>query len=354
VSDKSDKTFDPTAQKIQKAREEGNLFKSQDVTSISLLLVGITMISAFLPSAFGVMKNLASQQFLAAATTEVTLTSVPAIVRDLGYQIGFVLLPFLGTLVVASVAIQLSQSGLNVTMKPLEPKPDRVSPAKGLKRIFSAEGAFKTLKAVIKIAIVGPIAYQTISGLMPEILMLPALTMAQILGKAGGWMAILAFKLLGALVIISAADAAFEKWKYKKDLMMDKQEIKDESKQSEGDPHVKTRRRQLAMEMKRRPRLDHAILKADVIITNPTHFAVMLRYDPEEATAPFVLAKGIRKRAQRIKALAREFEVPMVEDRPLARALYHAVPEMEEIPADLYPAVAAVLAEIYREKSLSL
>lgn len=354
MSDKSDKIFDPTPGRIRKAREEGNLFKSQDVTSIALLLVGITMISVFMPRAFEALKTMTARTFLVSAQTEVTVMEMPAIIRELGLQTGMILAPFIASIFVTSIAIQLAQSGWNVTTKPLEPKPDKISPLKGLQRIFSAKGAFNTAKAVLKIAIVGPVAYQDISGRMESILMLPSLPMPEIVALAGDWMIVLVYKLLVVLIVLAVIDAAFEKWKYHEDLKMSKQEVKDESRESDGDPHVKSRRKQLAMEMKRRPRLDHAILKADVVITNPTHFAVMLRYDPEEATAPFVLAKGIRQRALRIKSLAFEFDVPMVEDRPLARALYHTVEEMTEIPADLYPAVATILAEIYREKGLSL
>lgn len=353
MSDRSDKIFDPTPQRIRKAREEGNLFKSQDVTAIALLLTGMTMISVFLPRAFEAIKMMSARVFLASATTEVNLTAMPALLQDLGMQTAMIIGPFLGALLIASVGIQAAQSGLNITMKPLEPKPDKISPAKGLKRIFSAQGAFNVGKALLKVAIVGPVAWQYIAGRLDEILMLPALSMPEIMQLAGQWMIILVFQLLVVLILLSAADAAFEKWRYKRDLKMSKQELKDESRESEGDPQVKTRRKQLAMEMKRRPRLDHAILKADVVVTNPTHFAVMLRYDPEASPAPFVLAKGIRKRALRIKSLAREFDVPTVEDRPLARALYHTVPEMQEIPADLYPAVATILAEIYRKKRMA-
>ncbi|MBO6575790.1 MAG: EscU/YscU/HrcU family type III secretion system export apparatus switch protein [Rhodothermales bacterium] len=354
MADRSDKIFDPTPQRLKKAREDGNLFKSQDVTSIALLLAGMTMITAFLPRAFESLKLLSGNLFLASATTEVNLQAIPGILQDSGMQVVMILGPFVGVLFITSVGIQAAQSGLNLTMKPLEPKPDKISPLKGLQRIFSAQGAFNTGKAVLKIAVVGPVAWQYIAARMEEILMLPALTIEQVMAMAGQWMMIMVFQLLIVLILLSAIDAAFEKWRYKRDLKMSKQEIKDENRESQGDPHVKSRRRQLAMEMKRRPRLDHAILKADVVVTNPTHFAVMLRYNPEESPAPLVLAKGVRKRALRIKALAREFDVPMVEDRPLARALYHTVEEMAEIPADLYPAVATILAEIYRQQQREL
>ncbi len=352
--DKSDKIFDPTPQKLDKARKDGNLFKSQDLSSLGLLYVSMAMIGAFLPRAFEGLKNIAERVFLASATTTVDLATVPSIIQGVGRDALMVMGPFVGVLMVSAIGIQVAQSGINFSTKPLEPKPGNISPVKGFGRIFSAKGAFNTLKAVVKIAFVGPIAYHFISGHMEEILMLSNLSLTEILTQAGGWMMGLVFRILIALTFLSVGDVAFEKWNHKRDLKMSKQDLKDESRESEGDPHVKSRRRQLAMEMKRRPRLDHAILKSDVVITNPTHFAVMLRYDPDSSPAPTVLAKGIRKKALRIKSLAREFGVPLVEDRPLARALYHTVAETGEIPADLYPAVATILAELYRKQGQAL
>lgn len=161
---------------------------------------------------------------------------------------------------------------------------------------------------------------------------------------------LLVLKLLLALTVLSVPDFAFEKWKYTKDLKMTDQEVKEERKQQEGDPMVKGQRLKRARELALRPRLDHAVLKADVVVTNPTHYAIALHYRPEEMMAPRVLAKGLRKRALRIKALAQEHGVPTVEDRPLARALYDGVAEGGEIPEELYPAVATILAEIYRQR----
>ena len=350
MADKDDKQFDPTPQRLRKAREEGNVFKAQDMVSVVSLMIGMSVLVAGMPAGFGAMKTLSKQIFLASSTTTINASSLPPLMVEIGSKVMVILLPFMLALMVVGVGMNVAQSGWNVTMKPLEPKPEKISPIKGMKRIFSAKGLFTTFKSVLKILIVGPIAYFNITGKLPEILMLHTLALPAILSTATQWIVVLLAQLIIVLFILSAIDFAFEKWKYKEDLKMSKQEIKDEAKESEGNPQVKVRRRQIARDIARRPRLDHAVLKADVVVTNPTHYAVMLRYDPEEAAAPIVLAKGIRKRALRIKALAKEHGVPTVEDRPLARALYATVEETQEIPPDLYPAVAAVLAEIYRLK----
>ncbi len=348
--DKQSKTFDPTPQRIKKAREEGNVFRSQETTAVGMLVVGVSVLALGTPLGFAALKNMTAAIFLDATSSQLTSSSLPVIIRDVGAQAGLILMPFLGALFVAALAINLGQFGFNLTGKPLVPKGERISPLKGLKRIFSAQGLFNFGKALVKIAIVGPIAYITIRDHMPEILVLHTQSLPDIISTGTHWIVVLMFKLIAMLVLLSAADFAFEKWRYKRDLKMDKKEIKDEAKEQEGDPHMKGKRKERAREIARRERLDHAVLKSDVVVTNPTHYAVALRYNPEEGEAPRVVAKGIRKRALRIKELALEFGIPTVEDKPLARALYASVEERMEIPEELYPAVAALLAEIYRQR----
>jgi flagellar biosynthetic protein FlhB len=156
--------------------------------------------------------------------------------------------------------------------------------------------------------------------------------------------------LLAALFVVAALDFAFEWWKYYEDLKMSKKDLEDEQKETEGDPEMEEKRREKQQELAEQPRMDHAVMKSDTVVTNPTHYAIALRYDPDEAPAPRVLLKGVRKRALHIKQLAKEYDVPTVENRSLAHALYENVPEEEEIPEDLYPAVATILAEVYKQQ----
>jgi len=349
-TDKQSKIFDPTPQRIKKAREEGNVFRSQETTAVGMLIVAVSVLVIGTPLGFASLKALMSMLFIDATSSQLTSSSIPAIIRNVGVRSALIIMPFLSVLFIAAIAINLSQSGFNLTGKPLMPKGERVSPLKGLKRIFSAQGLFNFGKSVIKILIVGPIAYWTIRDHMGEILVLHLQTLTSIIETGTSWIVVLLFKLIGVLALLSVADFAFEKWRYKRDLKMSKQEIKEEMKDQDGDPHMKSRRREKAREYSRRERLDHAVMKSDVVVTNPTHYAVALRYDPDDSAAPRVIVKGIRKRALRIKELAAEFRIPTVEDRPLARALYASVDERTEIPEELYPAVAALLAEIYRER----
>lgn len=354
MPDRDDKVFDPTPQRIERAREEGNVFRSTEAISVGLLITGAVLMFMGMPALFDTLRTLMADLYQNATHTSLTTGSILPIFIEIGYRIGLVLLPFFAVLMLMSAGLSVAQTGWNVTFKPLTPKFERISPLKGLKRIFSSKGLFEFFKAVIKIVVAGPMAYLVVKQHLPEILALHTLPLPTILDAATAWIAALLVHMLAALLALSAIDFAFEKWKYKEDLKMSKQEMKEERKRQEGDPHVKNRRREQAMAMARRPRMDHAVINSDVVITNPTHYAVALSYDPGEAPAPRVMLKGVRKRALRIRALAEEFEVPVVEEPPLARALYGSVEEQEQIPQELYQAVATILAEIYRERGSQL
>ncbi|MFN3596109.1 MAG: flagellar biosynthesis protein FlhB [Rubricoccaceae bacterium] len=355
MSDKpqrDEKIHDPSPQRLLKAREEGNVHRSKELASVAILGVGGALLVLGAPAAFRALQVLTARVFLGAAEMPLTMQSVPALLRDVGVPALLLVLPFFGLVAVTAFGAQAVQSGVTLTLKPLEPRLDRVSPLAGARRLFSAKGLFEAAKAVGKALIVGPIAYLILKSRLPEMLGLQALPVQDILVFAGRWFVELSLPLLAALLVLAVLDYAFGRHRWFGDLKMTVKEVKDEAKSTEGDPHVRGRRRQLAREMALRPRLDHAVLRADVVVTNPTHYAVALRYAPEEAAAPVVLVKGIRKRALRIKALALEHGIPTVEDRPLARALYAAVEEGQPIAEDLFPAVAAVLAEVYRSRGL--
>ncbi len=351
MADKSDKQFDPTPYRISKAREDGNVFKSQEVVSVLMLTFGLSVMYMGATGTFDALKRLTADIFSQAATIDMTPEVATLMSMDLMQKTARILTPLLGVLMACGITFNLMQSGINITTKPLAPKIENLSPLKGLKRIFSIKGLVSTGKALLKIAIVGPIAFLHINGLMPELMQLHTLPMMDTLQMLAMWMFALVLKILVVLIFLAAVDFVYEKWQYKEDMKMSKQEIDDEQKMMQGDPQVKSKMREKAREILRRPRLDHAVLKADVVVTNPTHYAVALRYDPNEAPAPTVLVKGIRKRALRIKHLAKENNIPTVENRPLARALYAAVEEGMEIPEDLYAAVATLLAEIYRQQN---
>ncbi|MEZ4702907.1 MAG: flagellar biosynthesis protein FlhB [Rhodothermales bacterium] len=354
MAEKDERTEDPTSKRKATARSEGQVFKSQEVLSVGMLLIGMNVLAMGTGWGFERMKVIMGDLLLASSRTNLNNASVQSLLHDLIIEVTGVVMPFLLILMISGVVLNLVQSGWNFTGKPLAPKFKKINPINGAKRIFSASGLFNFLKSFLKIAIVGPIAYFHIAGLMPQIVLLHAQPLPLILSTATGWFMSLSFKMIAMLGFLSALDFVYERHKFKENLKMSKQEVKDERKQSEGDPKVKKQRFKLAMKLLRRPRLDHAVSKADVVITNPTHYAVALRYDPGVAPAPQVLVKGIRKRALRIRELAIENGIPVIEEPPLARALYRSVPEEQIIPEELYPAVATILASIYRKRKKTI
>ncbi|WP_420456775.1 EscU/YscU/HrcU family type III secretion system export apparatus switch protein [Rubrivirga sp.] len=349
--DRSDKQFDPTPRRLQKAREDGNVYRSRELASVGLLATATAVIGMGAPGALDTLRTMTARTFLDAPTAVLTPTSVPTILADLGRDALVVVGPLFAALMVMALGANVAQSGWTFTAKPLTPKGSRISPAEGAKRLFSTKGLFELGKALSKVVIVGPLVYLTLKAWLPEILLLHTVPLDVAFGALGGWTLGLLAQMLLALLLLSGVDYAFGKWKHTQDLKMTHREVKDEGKESEGDPQMKGKRRQIARERAQRPRLDHAVLQADVVVTNPTHYAVALRYDAAEGHAPKVLVKGMRKRALRIKELAAEHDVPTVEDVPLARALHATVDEGAFIDEALFQAVAAVLAEVYRQRN---
>ena len=349
--DRSDKQFDATPQRLKKAREDGNVFRSRELASAGLLAVATLVIGVGAPGALGVLRGLTVRIYTDAPSAVLTPRSVPTILAEVGADMLLVLGPLFAALLAVALGANVVQSGWVLSPKPLKPKGSRISPAEGAKRLFSSKGVFELAKALSKVVIVGPVVFLALRAWLPDILVLHTVPVEAAFGAAGGWTLGLLAQMLLALLLVSGADYAFGKWKHAQDLKMTHREVKDEGKESEGDPQLKGKRRQIARERALGPRLDHAVLKADVVVTNPTHYAVALKYDAAEGPAPRVLVKGMRKRALRIKALAAEHNVPTVEDVPLARALHATVDEGAFVDEALYQAVAAVLAEVYRQRA---
>lgn len=347
---KDEKQFEPSAKRLNKAIEEGNVLRSKEVQTVGMLIFTGTSVLWGAPLMFEKLKDVSARIFLEAPFTRVDSTMVPSLVAMLVTELGMLLLPVFVISIAAAIGLStFVAGGFHLSPNALEPKLERLSPLSGFKRIFSTKGLFELFKALVKLAIIGPITVHTLWSRVPEMLQLPRMSTDELFAQSGGWVLDLLYALITALSLLALADYAFERWKYKTDLMMTRQEVKDENKEQEGDPYMKSKRKAKARELSRRKKnMLTAVLESDVIVTNPTHYAIGLRYVPGEGTAPKVTVKGIRKRALKIKEMAAAQGIPMVEDRPLARALYDSVPEDYEIPESLYAAVATLLAEIYR------
>lgn len=346
-SDEQEKTEEPTEHKIEEAREEGNVPISTEISSVMLMVIALIVFMQaggwmyhhirFLFNYFysaaghGFSNQFSAMQYLSVATKHAML----------------VMMPVLTGLFVMAVLVNVGQTGMAIAPKAISPKFERMSPIKGIKNIFSMKSIVELVKGVSKILIIGVIIYFTLLSEIDDIVSFLILPLSQILSQSGQYIFLVVKRILVALVILSIMDAAYTHYQYRKDLRMSKKEVKDEMKQMEGDPEMKQKRKEKSQEMSQQ-RLDHSVLASDAVVTNPTHYAVALHYDPEESEAPIIRAKGMRNRAKKIKEFARHYEVPIVENPPVARALYASAEEGEFVPPELYKAVAEVLAYVYK------
>lgn len=341
-----ERTHPATARKREKARDEGQVAKSKEINSVMLLggalgifvLFGETWVHTWIDT---VRKGL--DVFSIVGMDQ----GWSALGRYWMKGLLVLLAPFLIVFPLLALAANLPQVGFHITPKALAPKANRISPLSGLKRLFSVSGFVETLKSLGKIVMIGWITFATVR---PEMHALPLLSNRP-LGDALSYAAMIAFKVtirvLIALIILAALDYLFQRWNYERELRMTKQELKEEMKETEGDPQIKARIRSVQLTQSRK-RMMQEVPNADVVITNPDHVAVALRYDRLKESAPVVVAKGAGWLSERIKKLAREHSVPVIEKPPLARLLYRQVDLGREIPIEVYRVVAEVLSYVYR------
>lgn len=344
-----DKTEKATPKRKREAREKGQIVKSTELTTALSLAVMFGVLSIFGGQMVEGMSDLLRHFFSSAGPEVLTIASVQASFKDAAWIFLQIMLPFMAAAMLVGVVFNVLQSGFLFSTKALAPKLDRISPLSGFKRIFSKRTLIDLLKAMIKTAILGYVAYSEFQSRMGDF---PALMAQEVPFSAASFVDIIiavAFKLAIALAIFAPFDYLYQWWKHNKDLMMTKQEVKDEYKLTEGNPQTKSRISQKQRQMSRM-RMMQAVKDADVVITNPTHFAVALSYKEDSHTAPVVVAKGKDYLAQKIKEHAKEFSVEIVENVQLARALYFFCEVGDEVPEDLYKAVAEVLAYVYRMK----
>lgn len=344
-----EKTEKATPRKIRKAREEGQVARSTELNSVIIISFGFLTIYLLGPTIFSNISALMKHAFTEAPHIAVTPTSLPSIFSNQMLTYAAIVGPLLIILAVFAFAINASQTRLLFSVKSLAPKFEKFNLAKGFKRLVSKRSLAEMIRDIIKVILISIVAYQTISGWMPTLMTLGDVTAGQYATTLGRLALILAIKISVVLLIVALFDFAFQRYDYAANLRMTRHEVREELKETEGHPVLKGRIRQVQREIARQ-RMMSEIPKADVVITNPAHLAVALKYDPKEMPAPMVLAKGQRLIAERIKEIAREHGVPIVENKPLARSLFQLVDIGAYIPSTLYRAVAEVLAYIYRLK----
>lgn len=342
----SERTEAATPHRREEARKKGQTAKSQELVSVGVLLVAVIALRQLGPNIWNDMAAIVRDGLGQNSKQELTPDSAMALGRGATLQLLKTLAPLLALLALAGIVLNVSQTGLMLSGAGLKPKVGAINPAKNAKRIFfSADGAVSLGKALAKMSVTAIVVFITLRGRMAEIANMSQVAIPAAGARLGQLGFDIALRGAAVLFLLAVLDWAWQRRKFMTSLRMTKQEVKQEMKESDGDPQVKAairRRRQALMN-----RMMAAVPKADVIVTNPTHYAVAIKYDPVNMQAPMVVAKGEQFLAQRIKEIGRKAGIPVLEEPPLARALYAAVPVGQYVPASLFHAVAEVLAWVY-------
>ncbi len=347
-----EKTEEPTAKKLEDARKEGQVAKSKEIANglglLALFLLLKIMVgsigTSFLESFSMVYNRIPVICKLNGGASP--MGDISVLLRTVMLRLLIILLPVLLIGFAVAFVSDLFQVKWRPTSKPLQPKFSKLNPLNGVKKIFSAQSLVELVKSVAKILLIALVTYSYIKNKIGLLYALYDMSMMQAVNLIGETVIELGIRISAIYMIIAGADFMYQKYKFKNDMKMTKQEVKEEYKNAEGDPEIKGKIKARMREASQR-RMMQAIPKADVVITNPTHYAVAIRYDTEVAPAPIVVAKGSDYLAQKIKQIARENNVEIVEDKPLARMLFANVDIDKQIPPELYQAVAEILAMVY-------
>jgi flagellar biosynthetic protein FlhB len=347
--DESQKTEEPTQTKLEEARKKGQVAKSQEVNHWFMILAATIMVMMFLPTT---MKNFGGllQKFMEKPhIIAVDKLGLRATLTDTIEQTVFILLPTLVLFILAAIGAGLIQNGLIISAEQMKPKLSKISIKSGLKRLFSMKSIAEFSKGIAKISIVAAVGVAIIWPSFSGLEALPSMELATSFGVMHSLTGRLMIGVLAVVSLIAVLDFLFQKFQHLKEMRMSRQDIKDEMKNSEGDPQVRARLRQIRRE-RAQQRMMQAVPEASVVIANPTHFAVALKYELNEMAAPIVLAKGIDAVAFRIREVAEEHNIPVITNPPLARALHAGADIGDEIPSEHFKAVAEIIGYVLRLK----
>lgn len=338
-----------TGRRRDEARKKGDVAKSREVCTVAVLLTGLAAL--YLLGTY-VMRQLSSAMsggLMKAGSFVLDFENTVSLQGEILWSLLLVLGPVLGGILVMAVLSNYVQVGNLFTLEPLLPEFSRLNPIPGFSRLVSKQSLAELAKSILKFGIIGWVAYSTIRQEVPGIVTLTDQEAGSIFRYVSLVSARIFFKTLMVMIVLAALDYVFQRWTYEKNLRMTKREVQEEFKQVEGDPQIKSRIRSIQRELARK-RMMAEVPRADVVITNPTHLAVALHYQKEEMAAPRVVAKGAGFVAEKIREIAAAHKIPLVENQPLAQALYRAVELGQTIPSNLYQVVADVLAHVYRLK----
>ena len=348
MADEQEKTEEPTPKKLEDARKEGNVPKSQDVSSLVTLVVGVVVLIFYMKYMIFKLEQFYFYYF-SFFSHQWSLNDIISLFIQSVLEIFILLAPIAIAIMIAGVLGNVAQFGFLFTTKTIQPKLSKINPISGLKNLFSLKKLFEGVKITLKVFIAFGVGFYLFYSWLVEIPKVELFDLFTQIKWIVEKVVILVWVMIAIFLVFAVIDFTYQRYSYKKSLKMSKQEIKDEMKNTEGNPEIKAKIRQIQMKMASQ-RMMTEIPKADVVVTNPTHYAVAIRYDRTKDKAPRVIAKGIDHLAQRIKEIARENDVMIVENKPLARQLYAEVELESEIPEQFYKAVIEVLVYVYKVK----
>jgi flagellar biosynthetic protein FlhB len=344
-----ERTEKATPKKREDVRKKGDVAKSRELPSVAVLLAGIITLSIAGSFTYLQIETLMKRILSFDLVGDPTPAGVLLFGDKVLYSFLLVMAPLFAAVFITAILSNVAQVGFVVAPEAVKPNLSKLDPVKGMQRLLSNQSLMEFVKSLLKLSIIGAVAYLCIRQEMGT---LSRLADMETSGIAAGILAMtfkILMKCLVAMVALVALDYGFQRWDFEKRIRMSKKELKEELKRTEGDPLIKSRIRSIQMQMARK-RMMHAVPKADVVITNPTHLAIALKYDGKTMDAPKVVAKGARRMAEKIKELAQKHGIPIVENKALAQNLYSTVEVGHEVPSSVYQAVAEVLAYIYRMK----
>ena len=343
-----DKTEQPTGKKLDDARQKGNVAQSRELPSVFVLASGMGVL--FFGGAWMLQRMV--ELMRAIYQRAGTMTIVPETMSNLLWELSMntmvLVVPLMLVVMLAGVTGNVMQFGFLLTGEKLTPDLAKLNPISGLKKLFSLRSFVEMIKSVLKLLIIGLVAYAVIQRYLDHITGLMQLTVGGIVAFIGNSAFQVCLYTCMVLFVLAILDFAYVKWQHIQDLKMTKQEVKDERKNQEGDPMVRSRQRALSRSLLQR-QMFSAVPEADVVVTNPTHFAIALKYERGKDDAPVILAKGQNLIAQKIKSIANAHDVPMVENKPVAQMLYKMGKVGSPIPYELYQVVAEILAHVYKK-----
>lgn len=349
MAEREDRTEEATPRKREEAHKEGRVPRSQELTTAVLFLAAALIMKSLGPALAGGVASTVTFGMMSAASSALDEAGAVAFVRQIGWKLLAAMSTFLIATSGAALAISAVQARGVLTMKPLEPNWGKLNPVANAKRVFGMQSLMELAKSLFKLLVIGLMVYFALRHAWSDSLALAQQHPRQLVEVLLGYAVRVLMTVGMAYMVIALADYTWQVWQHEKQLRMSKQEVKQEHRESEGDPMLKARRLAMGRSLARR-QMFKEVPTADVVITNPTHIAVALRYDPARADAPIVVAMGQRKVAERIKQIARESGVPTMENKPLARALLASAKVGMMIPSDLYVAVAEILAFVFSQR----